>query len=58
MARKNLLTIKQVAALLNISVQTTYKWSAKGKLPTVKLGFMSRFDPDRIEKFIARGETA
>lgn len=57
MARKNLLTIKQVSEMLNISVHTAYKWSASGKLPSVKLGYTLRFDPDRIEKVIAKGET-
>jgi excisionase family DNA binding protein len=58
MARKNLLKIKQVAELLQISVHTAYKWVESGKLPSVKLGYNLRFDPDRIEKFIANGETA
>jgi excisionase family DNA binding protein len=56
MARKNLLTIKQVSESLNISVHTAYKWSASGKLPNIKLGYSLRFDPDRIEQFIAKRE--
>jgi excisionase family DNA binding protein len=58
MTLKNLLTIKQVSEILNISVHTAYKWSASGKLPNIKLGYSLRFDPERIEKFIAKGETA
>jgi excisionase family DNA binding protein len=58
MARKNLLKIKQVAEMLQISVHTAYKWVESGRLPAVKLGYNLRFDPDRIEKFIANGETA
>jgi len=58
MARKNLLKIKQVAEMLQISVHTAYKWVESGRLPAVKLGYNLRFDPDLIEKFIANGETA
>jgi excisionase family DNA binding protein len=54
---KKLLTVKQVADRLSISVHTVYKWAESGRLPAVKLGYMLRFDPDRIEKFITRGET-
>ena len=54
--RKNLLNIKQVAALLQISLHTAYKWAESGRLPAVKLGYMLRFDPERIEKFIAKGD--
>jgi excisionase family DNA binding protein len=57
MARKNLLTVKEVSEILSISVHTAYKWAESGKLPAVKLGYMLRFDPDRIEKFIAKGQT-
>jgi len=57
MARKNLLKIKQVAEMLQISVHTAYKWVESGRLPAVKLGYNLRFDPDRIEKFIQTGET-
>jgi excisionase family DNA binding protein len=51
------LTVKQVAALLQISHHTAYKWAESGRLPSVKLGYILRFDPDQIEKFIANGET-
>jgi excisionase family DNA binding protein len=58
LARKNLLKIKQVAELLQISVHTAYKWAEPGRLPAVKIGYSLRFDPDRIDKFISNGETA
>ena len=58
LARKNLLKIKQVAEMLQISVHTAYKWVEAGRLPVVKIGYSLRFDPDRIEKFIENGETA
>jgi excisionase family DNA binding protein len=58
MARKNLLTVKQVSEMLSISVHTAYKWAESGRLPAIKLGYTLRFDPERIEKFIAKGEMA
>jgi excisionase family DNA binding protein len=55
---RKLITAKQVADCLSISVHTVYKWAESGKLPSVKIGYLLRFDPDRIEKFIANGEAA
>ncbi len=55
MARKNLLTVKHVSEMLSISVHTVYKWAENGKLPSIKIGYLLRFDPDRIEAFIAKG---
>jgi len=52
---KKLLTVKQVADRLSISVHTVYKWAEVGKLPKVKLGYVLRFDPERIEQLISEG---
>jgi len=55
---KKLLTVKQVADRLSISVHTAYKWAESGRLPSFKLDYILRFDPERIEKFIAKGAVA
>jgi excisionase family DNA binding protein len=55
MARK-FLTVKDVAEMLSISVQTAYKWARCGRLPAVKLGYLLRFDPDAIERLIERSK--
>jgi len=55
---KKLLTVKQVADRLSISVHTANKWAESGRLLAIKLGYTLRFDPERIEQFIAKGETA
>jgi excisionase family DNA binding protein len=55
MERKQLLTTKQVADRMNVSQQTIFKWSRKGILPGVKLGYLLRFEPDAVEEFIASG---
>jgi excisionase family DNA binding protein len=52
---KKLLTAKQVADSLSISVHTAYKWAENGKLPSIKIGYLLRFDPERIEQFIRKG---
>jgi excisionase family DNA binding protein len=57
MDRKQLLTPEQVAERLNVSEQTIYKWSRKRKLPSIKLGYLLRFDADAIEEFIDRGRS-
>jgi excisionase family DNA binding protein len=55
MERKQLLTTKQVADRMNVSQQTIFKWSRKGILPGVKLGYLLRFEPAAVEEFIASG---
>lgn len=52
MMQKRLLTPKDVAELLQISVRTLERWVAEGKLPAIRLGRLIRFDPDDIRKFI------
>jgi len=51
---KKLLTVKQVADRVSISVLTVYKWAESSKLPSIKIGYLLRFDPERIEQFISK----
>ena len=48
----NLLNIKQVAELLNMSERTIYEYVADQKIPYVKIGKAVRFDPDKIENWV------
>ena len=50
------MTVEQVADLLQLSPQTIYKWAAAKKLPSIKLGYMLRFEPDRISQWIEKRE--
>ncbi len=49
---KNLLTVKEVAALLRVSAQTLYKMLEAGDIPAVKVGSQWRFDSDKIQEWI------
>jgi excisionase family DNA binding protein len=40
---------------MNVTTQTIYKWSRAGKLPSIKLSYLLRFDADAVEAFIASG---
>jgi len=52
MSLKNLLTVKEVAALLRVSTQTLYKMLEQGQIPAVKVGSQWRFDGDKIQTWI------
>jgi excisionase family DNA binding protein len=52
MSLKNLLTVKEVAALLRVSTQTLYKMLEQGQIPAVKVGSQWRFDGDKIKTWI------
>ena len=54
MSLKNLLTVKEVAALLRVSTQTLYKMLEQGQIPAVKVGSQWRFDGDKIQTWIER----
>ena len=54
MSLKNLLTVKEVAALLRVSTQTLYKMLEQGQIPAVKVGSQWRFDGDKINAWIER----
>jgi excisionase family DNA binding protein len=49
---QNLLTVKEVAALLRVSAQTLYKMLEHGEIPAVKVGSQWRFDRDRIREWL------
>ena len=52
MSLKNLLTVKEVAALLRVSTQTLYKMLEQGQIPAVKVGSQWRFDGDKVKNWI------
>ncbi len=47
-----LLTVRQAAQLLNVSVSTLYGWVWQRQIPFVKLGRCLRFDLRELEGFI------
>jgi excisionase family DNA binding protein len=52
-----ILTVREVAALLKINEKTAYKLAAKGELPGFRVGGSWRFDRGEIESWI-RQESA
>lgn len=50
---ENLLTVKEVAALLRVSAQTLYKMLEQGDIPAVKVGSQWRFDREKIRAWIS-----
>lgn len=49
-----LLTIKDLAAWLNVSEKTIYGWVYKGMIKPIKIGRLVRFDEKEIERWISR----
>lgn len=48
----NLLTMKGIAELLNVSIPTIRKWLRDEKLPHIRVGSTYRFDPIQIRQWI------
>ena len=53
-AMSEILTVREVAALLKINEKTAYKLAAKGEIPGFKVGGSWRFDRGEIESWIKR----
>ena len=49
-----ILTVREVAALLKINEKTAYKLAAKGEIPGFKVGGSWRFDLGEVESWIRR----
>jgi excisionase family DNA binding protein len=54
---ENLMTVKEVAALLRVSPQTLYKMLEQGTIPAVKVGSQWRFDRDEVREWIRNGRS-
>ncbi|HXF92463.1 MAG TPA: helix-turn-helix domain-containing protein [Nitrospiraceae bacterium] len=50
--RLPLLTVKEVAARLQIKQATVYAWASQGKIPCLKVNGAIRFDADDIEAWL------
>jgi len=47
-----LLTIKDLAKQLQIKSSTLYAWVAQGKIPSLKINGLIRFDPGTIDRWV------
>ena len=48
-----LISVGEVADVLGVSIQTIYSWVSKRRLPFVKVGRRTLFQPVEIERWIA-----
>lgn len=57
-AVKPLLTIEDVAAYVNVSVNTVRSWVKQDRIPFLKAGQLLRFDQDEVEAWLRSREGA
>ena len=51
-AMNRLLSVSEAAELLGVSVHTVYAWVGAGRIPLVKLGRRTLFDPDALQHWV------
>lgn len=47
-----LLTVRDVAKLLQVHEKTIYAWVSRGELPCVRVGKCLRFDPSAVSRWL------
>lgn len=55
---KKLLNSRQVAALLNVSTWTIFRWVRSKKFPNIRVNGRLRFDEQAVQEWLGRRETA
>lgn len=50
-----LLTYQQLAARISVTVNTLYVWVREGRIRPIKIGRMSRFDPEDVVRRLKKG---
>jgi excisionase family DNA binding protein len=55
MARK-LLTVQEAAEILRVTPNTVYRWTKRGRLPVVRLGYLVRIPASTIENLVGAEE--
>ena len=52
-----LLTVKQIAELLQLNPMTIYKWTSQGRIPCIKFSVRCvRFEWDKVKKWFSTME--
>ncbi|HID76780.1 MAG TPA: DNA-binding protein [Planctomycetaceae bacterium] len=49
--QKTLLTCREAALRLSVSTRTLWNWTARGWLPVVRIGRLTRYRPVDLERF-------
>ncbi len=47
-----LINVNELAKVLGISVQTVYAWVSRRRLPIVKVGRRTMFNPEEIDRWV------
>jgi len=50
------LTVEQIAAYLQVSKETIYRWLDRGKIPAHRVGKQWRFKTIEVDEWVRRGE--
>ncbi len=53
-----LMSVEDVARVLNISTHTVRRWASQKKLPRIKLGTRTLFDPEAVAEFVSQARAA
>ena len=54
--RKRIVDIHGLSRYLEVCINTIYSWVSQGKIPSIKMGRLLRFDLDKIDTWIAERE--
>lgn len=52
------LTVEQIAAHLQVSKETVYRWLDKSRIPAHKVGKQWRFLASEVDEWVLRGEAS
>ena len=52
------LTVQQVAELLSMSPRTVQQWAKTGRLPAIRHGSLTRFDPIQLARWLRENSTS
>lgn len=50
-----LVNAREIASLLGINRYTALRWAAEGRIPSMKVGRLRRFDADLVLEFLKNG---
>ncbi|TKJ46704.1 hypothetical protein CEE34_07450 [Candidatus Aerophobetes bacterium Ae_b3a] len=57
MSEKRLLSVRETAEMLGISIHTLYSWVSQRRIPFVKLGRRTEFDIKDLDDWIDENKT-
>ncbi len=57
MSERRLLSVRETAKILGISIHTLYSWVSQRKIPFVKCGRRTEFDTKDLDVWIERNKT-